>query len=267
MSLFVDSPDTPFSLHAMLSDDASTPSNNQVNNQASNLVGQSPRAGEWFGPTATCHMIARCINRLNSNDNRLFDQLIFPRVYITDDQTVYLDELQAESSSQSNSDSKFQPLLVLVPLRLGADRANPLYQAPLLRTFTCPSSLGLLGGKPRTSLYFAGCQGSRLLYLDPHTVNQSVESRDSLNDPVVRETFHSNQVRSLPIDQLDPSLALGFIVTSQAEFDRWLDDLKQMEKEFSAYALVRVRDARAKLSESADDGVLTEDDDDEFVVL
>ncbi len=49
-------------------------------------------------------------------------------------------------------------------------QANPLYFPQLQEVMTYPQSVGIVGGRPGSSLYFLGFQGQHLLYLDPHHV-------------------------------------------------------------------------------------------------
>ncbi len=51
-------------------------------------------------------------------------------------------------------------------------QVNPRYIPQLLETLKWPQSLGIVGGRPSSSLYFIGCQGEQVLYLDPHDVQE-----------------------------------------------------------------------------------------------
>ena len=50
-------------------------------------------------------------------------------------------------------------LILLVPVRLGGDEVNPIYVTPLRTLFTLRSCMGIIGGKPKHSLYYVGFQG------------------------------------------------------------------------------------------------------------
>ena len=52
-------------------------------------------------------------------------------------------------------------------------QANPLYYPQLQEVMTYPQTVGIIGGRPSSSLYFLGFQGQNLLYLDPHHVQVS----------------------------------------------------------------------------------------------
>jgi hypothetical protein len=69
------------------------------------------------------------------------------------------------------------PLVLLVVLLLL--QVDDRYRPQLAAVLTFPQSVGIVGGRPGASLYFLGAQGSSVLYLDPHEV-QEVRSRQHL---------------------------------------------------------------------------------------
>uniref|UniRef100_A0A7S4DGX0 Cysteine protease n=1 Tax=Lotharella globosa TaxID=91324 RepID=A0A7S4DGX0_9EUKA len=56
------------------------------------------------------------------------------------------------------SADSWRPVVILVPVRLGLDSINPNYCEGLRRCLKLPQSLGFVGGRPRSSLYFIGYQ-------------------------------------------------------------------------------------------------------------
>ena len=56
-------------------------------------------------------------------------------------------------------------LLLLIPVRLGVDNVPHMYYPIISSLFQFPQSLGVAGGKPRSSLYFVGMQGELLFAL------------------------------------------------------------------------------------------------------
>ena len=49
---------------------------------------------------------------------------------------------------------------------------NSRYLPQLQQVLAMPQSIGIVGGRPGSSLYFMGCQDSHVLYMDPHHVQQ-----------------------------------------------------------------------------------------------
>lgn len=50
-------------------------------------------------------------------------------------------------------------VLVLIPVRLGENALNPIYAPCVEAMLSLGSSIGIIGGRPKHSLYFVGCQG------------------------------------------------------------------------------------------------------------
>ena len=49
---------------------------------------------------------------------------------------------------------------------------NERYVPQLQQVLTWPQSIGIVGGRPSSSLYFVGCQHDQVIYLDPHQAQQ-----------------------------------------------------------------------------------------------
>ena len=105
----------------------------------------------------------------------------------------------------------WRPLLLFISLRLGLSDINPVYKSGLKKSFSLPSSLGVIGGSPNHALYLVGVVEEEVLYLDPHSTQSATNSPDS--------SYHTRVSGRINISQLDPSLALCFLCTSEQEFD------------------------------------------------
>jgi len=196
--LFADHPDRPYSIHEM----------------SRRAAHYGKKAGEWFEPTLTLLIVKEMLQERAEIDHL--------RAIVARDGLLDASSL-VPTGAVLGKDDDFDPLLkprgqvptsvlILVPLRLGLRELNDeIYGAALIQALKFPQSVGMVGGKPGHSLYFCGSQGRKLVFLDPHTV-QSTESCADLR------TFQCPDARAMPGKEVDPSLALGFLVSSYEDF-------------------------------------------------
>jgi len=135
-------------------------------------------------------------------------------------------ESDSESDVFVEADSKWHPLLLFIPLRLGLTEINSDYYSSLKAMFTLKQSLGVIGGKPNHAHYFIGFNGERLLYLDPHTIQPSIET--NYYNSIPDESYHIAQPCFMNFSALDPSIALGFYCHTEAMFDDWVHAVREL---------------------------------------
>ncbi|KAG0056500.1 Cysteine protease atg4 [Gryganskiella cystojenkinii] len=174
--------------------------------------------GEWFGPSTTSQVTKALVHN-------------FPEsglgVYVTTDGVIYKD--QVEEAATLKKSGGFGNLLILVTIRLGIDKLNPIYNDAIKKTLEFPQTLGIAGGRPSSSYYFVGYQGDELFYLDPHHSRCVVETKD-LNDYTVEDlaTYHCETIRKIDINAIDPSMLLAFYCRDRADFDAFCDRVQEM---------------------------------------
>lgn len=120
-----------------------------------------------------------------------------------------------------NPSRKWKPLLLVIPLRLGLSEINPVYIHGLKTCFTFRQSLGVIGGKPNHALYFIGCVGEHVIYLDPHTTQpvSLVEDKELSYEKTADLSYHCQRASRSHILNMDPSVAVCFFCSSEVEFD------------------------------------------------
>ena len=88
--------------------------------------------------------------------------------------TVYIDDVRQCCSKNRGSchepdyevvDSQWKSLVLLIPLRLGSEHLNPSYESCLKGLLSLEQCIGIIGGKPKHSLYFIGWHGLYLMFL------------------------------------------------------------------------------------------------------
>ncbi|KAK5155688.1 Cysteine protease atg4 [Oleoguttula sp. CCFEE 6159] len=194
VSLFADDPKAPFSIHKFVEHGASA-------------CGKHP--GEWFGPSAT----ARCIHALSSNHPEAG-----LRVYVTSDSSdVYEDSFMKVARSPDDAHN-FHPTLLLLGIRLGIDRVTPVYRDALKAALHMEQSIGIAGGRPSSSHYFIGTQGSHFFYLDPHYTRPAIPLQPS---PADVDSCHTRRQRRLHIKEMDPSMLIAFLIRDEADWLAW----------------------------------------------
>ncbi|KAL2094565.1 hypothetical protein ACEWY4_009284 [Coilia grayii] len=231
---FLDRKDSCYSIHQM----------------AQMGVGEGKSVGEWYGPNT----VAQVLKKL-----ALFDEWNSLAVYVSMDNTVVIEDIKkqclqadresrpgrpctsGESSEQgcssrppacpfsqphAQSPSRWKPLLLVIPLRMGINSINPVYIQALKECFKMPQSCGVLGGKPNLAYYFIGFIGDELIYLDPHNTQPAVDSESgTLVDDL---SYHCQRTpHRMKITSLDPSVALGFFCRSEEDFDSWCNLVQQ----------------------------------------
>ena len=227
-SLFHDHPGmgSPLSLHNVIKEGAG--------------LGIAP--GRWVGPHGLCQAVRRIFTReearrrarggagINVAASRCELSL---SLYLAADAggipTLYRSRAVEEATCGSEG-ATWRPLLILVPVTLGCNSSyvNPCYVPQILTVLSTPQSVGIVGGKPGSSIYVLGRQGDRILYLDPHTLKPSVSGvihhEGAQNDGAGADSYFCDSVHHMLCARLDPSLALGFYRRERRD----LDDLSEI---------------------------------------
>ncbi|VUZ48377.1 unnamed protein product [Hymenolepis diminuta] len=240
---FADSPHSPLSIHKLI--------------QAS---GCPP--GTHFGPAAVCRALLIAMAWTEDEDlSQIAIYFVYDRIIFRETALSLIDEDHISAFKAQNNQSHFngssdlsddhvlnnlvaatsdlrisdriatnkpkRGLIFLLPMRLGAGhRIDPNHVQTLLQLIQDPACIGLIGGKPRHSIYAPAVQSDRIFYLDPHfnqpTLNISDLSEDSNFDV---SSWHCSCPQKMMVRDLDPSLALGFYCGSRQEILDLLDRL------------------------------------------
>lgn len=158
----------------------------------------------------------------------------------SDEQTELESTSENREIESSGTESYWIPGILFIQLRLGLTKINPLYFNALRKTFQFKHSLGIIGGRPNHALYLIGYTQDDIVYLDPHNTQRhidfdqpnqaSLESQDTFPGWMsgnsvgsIDASYHCDCVEKMPLEKLDPSLALCFYFHTEQEFDKWCE--------------------------------------------
>lgn len=134
------------------------------------------------------------------------------------------------------SDEATSALILLLPLTLGIGKVNPRYIPQLQTVLRWPQSIGIIGGRPGSSLAFIGCQEDNIVFLDPHETQQVVAAAEVGQSA----TYHCDTVRTMPVANIDPSLAIGFYCRSPEALRELCSQLRELELRSGGAPLVGI---------------------------
>jgi len=214
LEMFLDLPGQAFSIHTI----------SELISRELNSENWQP--GDWIGPATAANIIKHGIYLANSSCT-LGLQLDDIRVYIARDALIDPSEVYPESRLDQQDDDF---VVVLIPLRLGANEFNMEYKNCVLKLFCFDNFLGIIGGKPKKSFYFIGAQGDDLIYLDPHFTQKAFNSTDEVDF----DTYHCNKPKTVNISKMDPTCTIGFVFRAKKEFEdfqRLCEDSKLFHRE------------------------------------
>ncbi|CAL1543844.1 unnamed protein product [Lymnaea stagnalis] len=202
------------------------------------------KPGEWYGPTSVAYIFRDAFTHA-SQSLPILSQLC---IYVAQDCTVYIkdvinlctskqrsesitsssDSTQAEVNgdtfSEGSNDTWLRSLIILIPMRLGGEVMNEIYAPCVKGLLSQNNCMGIIGGKPKHSLYFLGWQEDKLIYLDPHLCRDAVDINDK-NFSI--ETYHCLSPRKLTINKMDPSCTVGFYIRNAQEFKKFVQEVKE----------------------------------------
>lgn len=199
----------PFGLHSLL--ELADKNNSQLANKSNS------RIGTWFGPTSVCTLMKQSLNECANI--KLLENI---KIYVAQDCTIFKPDLL----DVCFKDGQFIPCIVLVPARLGGNSINDIYIETLKMHLEMKNCLGIIGGKPKHSLYFFGYQADKVLFLDPHFCQPSVNIYSSEDDDKKKfdnKSFHCSNAGYISFNKLDPSIAIGFYFKNLGEFNEFCE--------------------------------------------
>lgn len=164
--------------------------------------------------------------------------------------------LSTNTSNQSSQPQIYQKaVIILIPLRLGNEKLNINYADKLKNLLSNEYCIGIIGGRPKHSLYFVGFQEDKLIHLDPHYCQDMV---DVTKEDFPVNSFHCKSPRKLKSSKMDPSCCIGFYCATKQDFDTFVKTFKSedmMTGKFTEYPIFTIVDGRSADIHTAEENV------------
>jgi cysteine protease ATG4 len=154
------------------------------------------KVGDWFGPVSVTQILRDALER----GKEFIGFLDGVKIYVAQDCCVYKQDVLDLCLRADENDSKadegagrpstlFTPVVIMVSVRLGGEELNEIYVPTLKLFLEMTNCLGIIGGKPKHSLYFIGYQDDKVIYLDPHVCQDTVDISSQDFDKSVSSEF------------------------------------------------------------------------------
>eukprot|EP01129_Flabellula_baltica_P013005 TRINITY_DN5972_c0_g1_i1.p1 TRINITY_DN5972_c0_g1~~TRINITY_DN5972_c0_g1_i1.p1 ORF type:complete len:357 (+),score=63.31 TRINITY_DN5972_c0_g1_i1:495-1565(+) len=219
LSWFYDFPDAIFSIHKIVDQ------NHLLNGlDTKDII----RGGEWFSPSK----ISRSLKQMFNAGKPYGIMMYAPR-----NDVIYIDEVIELCTATSDVEfhNSWSPLLILITTRMGLKTLNPLYIPHLKSLLESQYSIGFIGGKPKSSLYFIGYQDDDIIYLDPHFVQPTIRSHPPSEEELA--TYRPQSPMKMPFTEIDPCLAAGFILHTKEEFFDFIEWHQALSEDPDQYTI------------------------------
>ncbi|NWT71864.1 ATG4C protease, partial [Prunella himalayana] len=182
-------------------------------------------AGDWYGPAVVAHILRKAVEEARD------PELQGVTVYVAQDCTVYSsDVIDRQCSFVDSGKAGSKAVIILVPVRLGGERTNTDYLEFVKGILSLEYCVGIIGGKPKQSYYFAGFQDDSLIYMDPHYCQSFVDV--SIKDFPL-ESFHCPSPKKMSFKKMDPSCTIGFYCRTVQDFEKASEEITKMLKSSS----------------------------------
>ncbi|XP_049781963.1 cysteine protease ATG4C isoform X1 [Schistocerca cancellata] len=179
------------------------------------VSGKKP--GDWYGPGSVAHLLKKAVD-MATRETSDFEQLT---VYVAQDCAVYLQDVIDQC--EANGKGSWKSLILLIPVRLGAEKLNYIYAPCLTAMLSLDNCIGIIGGRPKHSLYFVGFQDDKLIHLDPHYCQEMV---DVWKAEFPLSSFHCRSPRKLNLSKMDPSCCIGFYCQTKDDLEKFVQNVQ-----------------------------------------
>jgi cysteine protease ATG4 len=185
--LFLDVPSAPFSIHNITTYGAK----------------YNVPVGEQFQDTELSLALQDLVN------NSLLNTYI--NIITIRERIIYKDQANAILNNNKHC-------LLLIPVMLGLENVNTIYHSQIIKFLQHNTSVGLIGGIQKKSLYLTNVKDNKIQYLDPHMIKSALLQIENDN----QTTRISSEME---LTDLNSSMILCFLIKSKEQFDEWNENI------------------------------------------
>ena len=180
--------------------------------------------GEWFNATSLALSLQHLI-------------LARPNVPIT---AVHGRESTVELHEVLGAIALGKPVLVMVSVMLGMNNIAKTYFGAVHECLGHPMSVGIVGGKPKKSMYFFASQKETLFMLDPHYVQPAFTSLSSVGQ-------FAGTMDWIPMAEADSSMLACFLIEPTEDavesWAAWVETVLPTLSEYPMFCISRRKNA------------------------
>ena len=163
--------------------------------------------GSWFSPTLISLSLEMIVNEEMMNN---FKIIVF--------KDGLVNEIDLDKNISENT------ILVLMPIMLGLNEVCEKYCKALCYLFTEKIFYGIVGGKPKASMYFVGCCRDELISLNPHNVKKFNETQ---------KERYVDKIDLINVKNIDPSMVLSFLIKNKEDINNLKNIINYLSKNYN----------------------------------
>jgi len=116
--------------------------------------------------------------------------------------------------------------LVFISIRTGGIDDEIINE--ILKIFDIETNIGIIGGRNSRAFYFIGKCDKNLIFLDPHYVQPTIPLT-SIKSVGFHESYRTNNIYYMPINEMSPSFSIGFAIKDMKSFKKFMKKIKSYD--------------------------------------
>lgn len=185
-------------------------------------------AGEWYG----AHSISQVIKEVNQKYNSQYKTF---KIVTFNDGIVFKTEIDTILTENVENGC-----LVIIPLRLGLKKVDQWYFHQIKEALSHPLSVGILGGKSIYALYLIGFYNEKLITMDPHEEQDSV---DEINEDTFL-TFVNHHPKIINFKEWDTTMAFWFYIKNSKDASKFYQTVEEWKADEEHEFLISIKEKR-----------------------